>query len=232
MTPPIWLDAAGRRRPTRACWTCGREVAVLRLRAEHLRPHGWQPGRTLHIPAWCGARLSRRRGCQIDRPARRAEGLESARWPSRCAHHRRAGGSCPALCPRPGPRHHYRRRGHGVGSGGSAPGRGRGWFAHAIEIGNGQRRGPRSWPGPPRAQAIGAARGVDARSPRGALPEAAALVAAELRRAGPHAALFRRQRTSLCGRRWLRLGLTAHVHEQHLRLREASPASQPANQRV
>jgi hypothetical protein len=19
-----------------------------------LRPHGWQPGRTLHIPAWCG----------------------------------------------------------------------------------------------------------------------------------------------------------------------------------
>jgi hypothetical protein len=90
----------------------------------------------------------------------------------------------------------------------------------------------RSWPGPPRAQAIGAARGVDARSPRGALPEAAAFVAAELRRAGPHAALFRRQRTSLCGRRWLRLGLTAHVHEQHLRLREASPASQPANQRV
>jgi hypothetical protein len=27
MTPPIWLDAAGRRRPTLACWTCGREVA-------------------------------------------------------------------------------------------------------------------------------------------------------------------------------------------------------------
>jgi hypothetical protein len=40
MTPPIWLDAAGRRRPTRACWTCGREVAVIRMRAEHLRPHG------------------------------------------------------------------------------------------------------------------------------------------------------------------------------------------------
>ena len=54
MTPPIWLDASGRRRPTRACWTCGREVAVMRMRAEHLRPHGWQPGRTLHIPAWCG----------------------------------------------------------------------------------------------------------------------------------------------------------------------------------
>jgi hypothetical protein len=54
MTPPIWLEAASRPRPTRACWTCGREVAVMRMRAEDLRPHGWQPGRTLHIPAWCG----------------------------------------------------------------------------------------------------------------------------------------------------------------------------------
>jgi hypothetical protein len=54
MSPPIWLDAAGRRRPTRACWTCGRKVALMRMRAEHLRPHGWLPGRTLHIPAWCG----------------------------------------------------------------------------------------------------------------------------------------------------------------------------------
>jgi hypothetical protein len=54
MTPPIWLDAADRRRPTRACWTCGREVATMRMRTEHLRPHGWLPGRTLHIPAWCG----------------------------------------------------------------------------------------------------------------------------------------------------------------------------------
>ena len=54
MSPPIWLDAAGHRRPTRACWTCGREVPVTRMRAEHLRPHGWLPGRTLHIPAWCG----------------------------------------------------------------------------------------------------------------------------------------------------------------------------------
>jgi hypothetical protein len=26
----------------------------MRIRAEHLRPHGWQPGRTLHIPTWCG----------------------------------------------------------------------------------------------------------------------------------------------------------------------------------
>jgi hypothetical protein len=54
VTPPIWHDALGRRSPTRACWTCGREVAVMRMRAEHLPPHGWQPGRTFHIPAWCG----------------------------------------------------------------------------------------------------------------------------------------------------------------------------------
>ena len=30
MTPPTWLDAHGRRRPTLACWTCGREVAPMR----------------------------------------------------------------------------------------------------------------------------------------------------------------------------------------------------------
>jgi hypothetical protein len=29
-------------------------MPVTRLRAEHLRPHGWQPGRTVHIPGWCG----------------------------------------------------------------------------------------------------------------------------------------------------------------------------------
>jgi len=40
---PTWLDATGRRRPSRACWTCGREVAPMRFRAEHLRPHGWRP---------------------------------------------------------------------------------------------------------------------------------------------------------------------------------------------
>jgi hypothetical protein len=50
MTPPIWLDAAGRPRPNRACWTRGREVAPMRFRADHLRPHGWQPMQTLRIP--------------------------------------------------------------------------------------------------------------------------------------------------------------------------------------
>ena len=54
MTPPIWLDAAGRPRPTRACWTCGREVAPMRFRAGDLRPHGWAPPQTLHIPDCCG----------------------------------------------------------------------------------------------------------------------------------------------------------------------------------
>ena len=54
MTPPIGLDAAGRPRPTQACWTCGREVTPMRFRAEDLRPHGWHPGRTPHTPGWCG----------------------------------------------------------------------------------------------------------------------------------------------------------------------------------
>ena len=54
MIPPIWLDAQGRPRPKLACWTCGGEVALMRFRAGHLRPHGWQPDQTLHIPDWCG----------------------------------------------------------------------------------------------------------------------------------------------------------------------------------
>jgi putative ABC transport system substrate-binding protein len=40
MNPPIWLDAAGRPRPTLACWTCGREVAPMRFRARDLRRLG------------------------------------------------------------------------------------------------------------------------------------------------------------------------------------------------
>ena len=54
MTLPTWLSAAGRRRPTRACWTCGREVAPMRFRAQDLRPHSWAPPQTLQIPDWCG----------------------------------------------------------------------------------------------------------------------------------------------------------------------------------
>jgi hypothetical protein len=29
----------------------------MRMRTEHLRPHGWLPGRTLHIPSWCGCTM-------------------------------------------------------------------------------------------------------------------------------------------------------------------------------
>ena len=54
MVPPTWLDAAGRLRPTLACWTCGREVAPLQFRADDLRRHGWAPPQTLQIPSWCG----------------------------------------------------------------------------------------------------------------------------------------------------------------------------------
>ena len=54
MNPPIWLDAAGRPRPTRACWTCGREVAPMRFRAEDLLPHGWRPTEYLPVPTGDG----------------------------------------------------------------------------------------------------------------------------------------------------------------------------------
>jgi hypothetical protein len=54
VTPPTWLDASGRRRPTLACWTCGRESAPMRLRADDLRRQGWAPPQTLQIPDWCG----------------------------------------------------------------------------------------------------------------------------------------------------------------------------------
>ncbi len=54
MSPPTWLDASGRRQPSLACWTCGREAAPMRFRAADLRQHGWTPPQTLQIPDWCG----------------------------------------------------------------------------------------------------------------------------------------------------------------------------------
>jgi hypothetical protein len=42
MTPPVWLDDQGQRRPTRPCPRCGREAPVFRLRIEHLRLVGWR----------------------------------------------------------------------------------------------------------------------------------------------------------------------------------------------
>jgi hypothetical protein len=55
MTPPIWRDELGRRRPTRPCPRCGTVIpAALRLRVEDVRRVGWQ----LYMPAqyveWCG----------------------------------------------------------------------------------------------------------------------------------------------------------------------------------
>ena len=52
--PPAWIDAQGRRRPTLTRWTCGRAVAPMHLRTGDLRPHGWEPSRTLFVPDWCG----------------------------------------------------------------------------------------------------------------------------------------------------------------------------------
>jgi hypothetical protein len=54
ITPPIWLDAHRRYRPTLACGTCGREVAPMRFRVLDLHLHGWCPPQTLQIPDWCG----------------------------------------------------------------------------------------------------------------------------------------------------------------------------------
>jgi hypothetical protein len=58
MTPPIWLDAAGRGRPIRACWNCGREVAVMRMRSEHLRRTGGSlAGRSTFRLVWLHDRV-------------------------------------------------------------------------------------------------------------------------------------------------------------------------------
>jgi hypothetical protein len=54
VTPPIRLDAAGRRRQPLACWTCSREVAPMHFRANDLRRQGWELPQTLQIPDWCG----------------------------------------------------------------------------------------------------------------------------------------------------------------------------------
>ncbi len=50
MTPPIWLDAAGRPRLL-DLWPRGRADAAPGRR---LRPHGWTPPQTLYVPDWCG----------------------------------------------------------------------------------------------------------------------------------------------------------------------------------
>jgi hypothetical protein len=47
VTPPIWLDENGERRPTRPCPKCGLPDPIIRLRYEHLRANGWKPCKTL-----------------------------------------------------------------------------------------------------------------------------------------------------------------------------------------
>jgi hypothetical protein len=55
MTPPIWRDERGRRRPTRPCPRCGTEIPVaLRLRVEDVRRVGWQLYTPAHYVEWCG----------------------------------------------------------------------------------------------------------------------------------------------------------------------------------
>ncbi len=54
MTPPIWFDEHGQRRPTRLCFKCNREVPVLRLRYDDLLKNGWKPLKLFFVMNWCG----------------------------------------------------------------------------------------------------------------------------------------------------------------------------------
>ncbi len=54
MTPPLWLDDHGQRRPTRPCLRCGREAPVFRFRVEHLKLMGWRLYAVASYTNWCG----------------------------------------------------------------------------------------------------------------------------------------------------------------------------------
>lgn len=54
MTPPVWLDARGRRRPTGPCWQCGADTPAMWLRTDDLRRLGWGWCETQRVPNWCG----------------------------------------------------------------------------------------------------------------------------------------------------------------------------------
>jgi hypothetical protein len=102
MTPPTWLDAGGRRRPTRARWTCGR------LRWTGAGPVGSPAGRVRAlrkrefsdrlIPAFLYrqhlARLPRSEG-GIQRPARRAAKCKRGRTLAAELHARQIFGAAP-----------------------------------------------------------------------------------------------------------------------------------------
>ena len=54
MTPPTWLDAAGRRRSDSPAGPVAARSRRCGSGPSDLRPHGWKPPQTLHIPDWCG----------------------------------------------------------------------------------------------------------------------------------------------------------------------------------
>jgi hypothetical protein len=54
MTPPVWLDEAGKPRPTRPCPQCGRVAPVFHFRLEHLRLMGWRLFAVASYTNWCG----------------------------------------------------------------------------------------------------------------------------------------------------------------------------------
>ncbi len=54
MTPPIWLDERGQRRPKSPCPRCGREIAIFTVPTELLRFYGWQPCQLSSVVEWCG----------------------------------------------------------------------------------------------------------------------------------------------------------------------------------
>jgi hypothetical protein len=54
MTPPIWLDEHGQRRPTYPCPRCGREAPLFRFRVEHLKLVGWRLFAVASYTNWCG----------------------------------------------------------------------------------------------------------------------------------------------------------------------------------
>ncbi len=64
MTPPIWLDEHGQRRPTRPYPRCGREASVHfnGFRIEHLKHLAWCAYHVEAFVNWCGTPRTSSRG--------------------------------------------------------------------------------------------------------------------------------------------------------------------------
>ena len=54
MTPPIWVDQQGRRRPTYPCPRCGREAPRDRYPLSTLDHLKWQMFTMVTVVNWCG----------------------------------------------------------------------------------------------------------------------------------------------------------------------------------